>query len=300
MVYVSCSGGLGDIIQTYLSNPVNPEGNNGDDRFPSSNPTMSLWFRRLRSFKDINPDEGVRVVIMSHNPYAHELFTYHPYIDDIEMWKWGLDIEMGNILDEKYGKDGCIHAVYKYEDYKVGHPTIYLSDNEQRMFDKIKNAGCYILVHPFAGAALRMPLGLGEYFRIIKRVLKMGYRVIVVGTSYSKNCPGGYFLGENFDFSRKGLLSLVNLASVRLATVLALTCDGFIGTLSSMILPAWYSRVKTVCIVPTMHDTAIPMKDFIASPNPTGWGLDKKFNKTVMIEHGERVDVKEVARWVCG
>jgi len=301
MVYISCSGGLGDIIQTYLSNPVNPEGLNGDDRFPSSDPTMSLWFRRLENFKEIYPEAHVKLVVMSHNPNAQELFEHHPYIDDIEVWKYHASTQMGNILDEKYGKLGCIHAAYnsKWSELKVSSPHIYLSDTEHRSFERIKNAGEYILVHPFAGAELRMPLSISEHYKIIKRILKEGLRVIVVGESYLKNSSDNHFLSERFDYERKGLLSLVNIASVRLSTVLALGCYGFIGTLSSMILPAWYKKVRTVCVVPTMHDTGITMEEFIAHPNPTGWGFGKPFNKTVMIERGENVNVKDIVRWFC-
>ena len=300
MVYISCSGGLGDIIQTYLSNPANPEGNNGDNRFPSSDPTMSLWFRRLSSFKEMHPDVNVRLVVMSHNPHTQELFEYHPHISDIEVVEWDVNTQLGDRLDEKYGKMGCIHAAYNsaWNSLRVSQPVIYLSDVEHKQLGRIVGNGEYVLIHPFAGAEIRMPLGIGEYLKIAKRIIRCGMNVVVVGESYIKNCKERQLLSEYFDYKLEGLLSLVNVASVRLTAALAMHCSGFVGTLSSMILPAWYSRVKSVCILGTKHDTGIPMEDFIADPNPSGWGLTQPFNKTFMIEHGGAVDTKEVVSWL--
>lgn len=302
MVYISCSGGLGDIIQTYLSNPVNPEGLNGDGRFPSSDPTMSLWFRRLKSFKQLYPNVDVRLVVMSHNPHAQELFQYHPHISDMEVVTWDVNTQLGNMLDEKYGKMGCIHAAYnsEWQGLKIDDPVIYMDDDERRRLDRIVNAGEYVLMHPFAGALLRMPLPVGEYLKIAKRITRRGMRVVVVGESYIKSCAERHMLVENFDYKHKGVLSLVGMASVRLTTALALSCSAFIGTLSSMILPAWYKGVRSVCIVPTMHDTGIPITDFIENPNPSGWGLRQRFNQTYILEPGGTIDIKEAVDWLYG
>ena len=299
MVYISCSGGLGDVVQTYLSNPPKPEGGWGDDEFPSSDPTMSMWFRRLTSFRVCNPDEKIQLVVMSHNPRAVDFFKYHPCIDDIEKWQWKLEVQMGNILDAKYGKEACIHAAYHVYDYEPTTPQVYMTKNEEDALDKIIQNGDYILVHPFAGLELRMPLGVSGYVKIVKRLMKEKQNVVIVGASYTKNCPSGEVLTESFSYRKKRVLNLVNVASVRLAVALALNCSGFVGTLSAMVLPAWYAKTKTVCIVPTLHDTGITMEKFISNPNPSGWGLTQPFNKTFMIEDNDSVDEREVVDWLC-
>jgi ADP-heptose:LPS heptosyltransferase len=162
-----------------------------------------------------------------------------------------------------------------------------MAESEQALVDRLTVTD-YVVIHPFAGRPDRATMPEEGYIPIIDRLIDKGLIVIVIG--------GGK--DEMFTYAAKGLVNLVNKASVRVAVNLVLGCKGFIGSHSSMILPAWYKNVKTVCIVPPYHDGGQPWNEFWDSNNPTVWGAHKEFTKTIMIDVGGKVDPGEVVDWI--
>ena len=284
-VYVSASGGLGDVIQTYLSSPSDPEGSSFVNGYASSDPSMSLWFRRLNDLKRQFPNQKVRLVVSSHNKYSDDLFKFHPCIDEIVEMEWQLH-DFGNRLDAEYGKMACIHRNYNYKYFKATDPVIYLSDEENDVLSKITNNMQYILVHPFAGCKERSVPSLGKYLQMSELLYKHGYHSIYVGA------------GNNLDIDQVGILNLINKASCRLTTALAINASGFIGVHSAMILASWYGNKRSICFAPPYHDTGVSWQEFFGSKNPTTCHADKDFNKTVIVEN-DLVDIEKEVEWIC-
>jgi len=302
-VYISTGGGLGDIIQVYLSTPLHRDKGKAfaDGRFPSSDPVTSLWFRSLWDFKRKHPDKTVTVILETHNPAAQDFFANHPYIDNIVMGEWH-EPTPGDDQKWKLERDGkyCISKLYNYEFYEQEEEaTIYLSSKERAVLNAIKDKGAFIAMHPFAGSVDRMPVSI-DLYKSIADELQKSFNIVVLGKSYTRySTEEGEEFVEVFPKSN-GIISLVDIASTSLSTALVLASSGFVGTHSAMILPAWYAKVPSVCIVPQHHDDGTPWMDFFSSDDPTTWGADKPFNKTIIATGDKDVDIKEVADFING
>ena len=302
-VYIPCGGGLGDVIQSYLASPDNHwiQSHEVPDKFPTSDNYLSLWFRRLESFKFQNQDSSIIVKAMCHNPAITQLFQYHPFIDyteliryeDIGEWWRGECDGYKNIRYYKSNDDDN----RDYEEYIPSEPVIYLSDSEYKYFNSII-CKPFVVIHPFAGLKHRAVLDEKDYINIIDRLIDEGLFPIVIGGTYKRNTLNPEFTNEEFYYETDGMLNLVNRSSVQFNVRLAMECKGFIGTHSSMILPAWYNKVHSVCIVPPTHDGGQAWEEFASSGNPTAWGFKQDFNKTIIVRDKNNIDYEEIIEWV--
>lgn len=283
-VYLGVSGGLGDVVQVYLANPISPGEPGSSKNFPSTDAITSMWFRRLKSFKAMYPDSHVKVVSASHNPYTPELFEQNPFIDSVDVVKWTSAYDP-NMWREDYKGYTSLTSNISYVGFKPEDtPVIYMNDKENKFLDAIVGRGEYIVIHPFAGSGKRVVKPLGFYVDIAKRLSKIGYNIFFVGKGYTQNMDNGGTFIEEFEYNKKGIYSLVGKTSVRFSVNLVMSAGGFIGTHSSMILPAWYKGIKSVCLVPPTNDAGVKWQDFFKTFNPCTWGADKPFNKTIIID----------------
>lgn len=302
-VYLIASGGLGDIFQVYFSNPNRPEDIEVSDRYPSSDPSQALWFRRLRNFKSRHPDIQVSLVLASHNPNSHELFEYDPYIDEIIQKPYSLDLddEGYKVWESEKERENNIQYHHKWSHYQPAPPEIYLGPGEKGIIDAVCNSGPFIAVHPGAGLRCRVVVSISDYRKIIGRLIDSGYKVVVLGKSYKKSIDNiNEVVYESYEDRRRGVLSLVNKVSARVALALSMRCSGFIGSHSALILAAWYAGIKSVCLVPPMHDTKIPFEEFFRGTNPTTWGANREINKTMVINGYRAGLAEEVVGWFGG
>jgi hypothetical protein len=297
-VYIPCGGGLGDVIQVYLSDPHDHSEAMMVDRpneFPTSINFSSLWFRRLEDFKKKNPDSSIIVKALCTNPSVSQLFEYHPCIDRTELLKSNPSKqESSEWWREDYDGYKYICNIedgeMSYKKYKPSYPVIYLDYHERCHADIIIGSSKYIVMHPFAGCKHREVLGFNTYNDIADRFIDAGYRVIVVGSGHEK-------------YPRETSNRFYNLLGypVRTFIYLVLNSAGFVGTHSSMIMPSWWSKKQSVCIVPSTHDDQkTTWKEFIDSNNPTTWGFKQKFNKTLIVEqdHLSPMDIDDIVRWI--
>jgi hypothetical protein len=182
-VYIPCGGGLGDVVQAYLANPLTHDCKIPDDQFQTSNNHLSLWFRRLEDFKYRHPNSSIIIKMACHNPSAKQLFEYHPAVDGIDMIPYTLDD--GAWWENDIDGYRYITYLYDYNNYKWSYPTIYMSDHEALIARQIINRGRYVVLHPFAGLKHREPLGLVWYDKIANEFIRTGYNVIVIGGTYN-------------------------------------------------------------------------------------------------------------------
>jgi len=298
-VYIPISGGLGDVLQVYLSSPSSPVDLSG---YPSSDPTHALWFRRLESLKEAGVSAKIKLIMASHNPHSADLFTHHPCIDGAITRKWMADVDGKKPWELEEERQANIHAVFKYKDYEPREPVVYMSAAEEKLVSSIIKAGRYIVIHPFAGVPTRIAYPPYSYKHVCDYLVDNGFHVVVVGKSYRRS--GAHeSLSEFFRHDRRGVVSLVDVVSVRESVNLVLNADGFIGTHSAMILAAWYKRIKSVCLVPPKHDTGIPFEEFFAldvKENPTGWGANQDFNTTIVVSDWKSILVEDIVGGVLG
>lgn len=311
-VYIPVSGGLGDVIQVYLSDPATPEEWAGfPNKFPSGDPTHAIWFRRLEDFKKCWPDVAVKLIMASHNARSAELFEYHPCIQEVITRPYTTNVVVDGkydwLSDDEYWYN--IHHMYggaeRYAKYKSSSPVIYMSAEERGIVREIVSRGKFVLMHPFAGLRSRAVLPYYRYNQLAKKLNREGYNVVVVGGSFRRNVDGDNSeVAESFRYSGNGIVSLVDRVSVRVSVALALEASGFIGTHSAMILPAWYAKVRSVCLVPPVHDCGLPFLEFFDSvsrdskyPDPTTWGAFQSFSKVVVVNGAGDVSDEEIVEW---
>jgi hypothetical protein len=285
-VFIPCGGGLGDVIQAYLANPEFVDCRIPIDQFQTSDNHVSIWFRRLEDFKKKHPKSIVKVICASHNPASVDFIIEHPCVDSVD-YKPKIDIEQeGRWWEREIDGYKYITYLYNYKDYKSNKPIIYLTEDEYA-FAKELSFHKNIIIFPFAGTTERSPLSESDYIIIIDKLIEKGFTAIVLG--------GG---NGSFSYRKMGVINLVNSCSSRLSTKLVLDAVGFVGVHSSMIIPAWYAKLRSVCIAPTKHDGGQPIEDFINSDNPTAWGFSQQFNKTVIVRDKNNIDYDDIVRWV--
>lgn len=243
------------------------------------------------------------LVVSSHNPFTKDLFEYDPNIDEVIAIPWELPVAREVSIERHRQASGGatgIHRVYFPEFFDTDEGCIYMSPEEGELVERIRSNGKYIVIHPFAGARRRVCYPMSKYQQVIDVLIdNLGYNVIVVGASYKQSCVGGEgaeFV-ELFPYNRDKLAVLVNKVSVRVSISLVLGCSGFIGTHSSMMIAAWCKGIRSVCIAPTVHDTEVSWESFFASQNPTTWGSDKEFNKTIIVRNPDDVLTEDIVRW---
>lgn len=272
-VYFECGGGLGDLIMVYCSTGKEKE-------LPTSDGYASKWFRKLKAIKTKHPSVTTIVVMQNHNAHAKELIKHDPYIDEVHQHPWvppGAPRQKWKIMYR------CvpIESRFNGDDYDVSEPKVYMNKEDRKIVDGVQ--GKFIVIHPFARGSVREVLTIDYYKKIIDDLVDFGYKVVVIGQSYTLQCKKGANIKERFDYEREGLINLVNRCSIRASVNLVFRCSGFIGTHSCMILAAWFKKKKTVCIVPRGK---ADMK-FWKGDSPTVWGLHQSFNKTVYVKTGD-------------
>jgi hypothetical protein len=299
VVFLPCGGGLGDVIMTYLADPISHI-EDGEGCFPSSNHVTSIWLRRLLDFKSIFPDVRTRVIYKGHNPAAGELFNTHPCIDEVDLWPWTVPQEGdGFMWDKKYKGALHINKCYRYEDFDVSDPEVYLTQTENVIVDKIVSKGDYVVIHPFAPWPRQVFRAI-QYNKVVARLIESGVNVVIVGGSYIRSLE--YNIDEEKEehidswsgFTKAGVINLVNRVSARVSIALCMKAAGFIGTHSCMILAAWYKRVQSVLL--------LPGEGFgwsLEVQNPVSrWGIGKSFNEVIWVEPDTILDDEFANRMV--
>ncbi|GAF82089.1 unnamed protein product, partial [marine sediment metagenome] len=115
-------------------------------------------------------------------------------------------------------------------------PTkIYLNEeDENSLVAHIPTKG-YVIMHPFAGDAIRINLPIEEYFSIAKLLIKeFDYRVIIIGgTSQRVIGKISRTINEEFPYEADGIVNLINKVNLRVACSLTLSASHFIGSNSA-------------------------------------------------------------------
>lgn len=275
MIHLEIHGGLGDAAQTYLANPVHEMDFACGGNYPTSDAIFSLWFRRLIHLHELYPNIEFGIVNNCHNKVAGELFKYHPAIS------W--------IAEEIPDGSKLIQDVYfdLYNTFRIDEPIIYLSDEEKEIANKLIDKP-YIAIHLDAGAKERAVYNnYSQLFTLVNKIINKGYYVYLFGNN--KYIP----------FNNTRILDFSKKVSPRLSCFLVMNSKGFIGNHSAMCMVAWYNKVKSAILVPTVHDTGMKFSEFMQyEDNRTTWGFRQSFCKAWIIDHDNDIS-DEIVEWVC-
>jgi ADP-heptose:LPS heptosyltransferase len=148
-------------------------------------------------------------------------------------------------MEESHRAVTPLPHVFNMNEFEDKPMPIYLAPEEQHLLDQVIYQGDYVAVHPFAGEqnrsfAERLP-------DFIDSLVERGLKVVVIGGSYINNKTN---LSEEYNYSPRGVVNLVNIAGVRLSCELVHHAKYFIGSHSCYQMAAWYYRIPSFCLLP--------------------------------------------------
>lgn len=235
-IYIQTGGGLGDIVRCYLKDEP--------------------YWGILKSIKQQNKDTDILVVSSSHNPEVESFFKYNPYINKVKELGWMVD---GRELAKNTARGyALIDTIYSKISARYERPEIFLGPEDMDVYKKVKEAGEYIFVHPFA---MRAAMPLEDFVYMIDEIIDNSkYNIVVVGATHERtarkgatgpNDPGGKLLiKEELEYERPGLFNLTNKANVRIAMRLCQEANGFLGHCSCYNIVAWIHGIKSFVFSP--------------------------------------------------
>jgi len=242
-LYISCGGGLGDLIRSYLKDNVD-------------------W-GYLKPIKETWPNTRIRAIITCHNTAARDFLEYNPYIDEVLAFPYQID---GSPIINKHSQ-GYVHIGKAGMKQAVKHqmPEVYIHPGDEPIYKEIVDRGNYIVINPFGGVPAKKCLPIEEWVLLVDKLIDvLGYNIIATGGSHHRICfknDGGRTrvgtdevrepMEEIFEYEREGLTNLVG-RHVALATKLAMKANGFIGNYSGPLIAPWVAGVKTACFIASL------------------------------------------------
>jgi len=234
-IYFWLHGGLGDVIWAYLQSP------------------QWLSFQAIR---DKNPAARIKAIVISYNRQSAELIRFNPYINEI-------DYHLPN-GEQKKGMRMCDIVAQYAEDFLPYTSTqmhgrnrrqkIYLTDEEKGIVEKIKTAGPYIAVHPFASIDKRQPLPIEGYIPLMDKIIDSS-NIVLLGGTHTRAFGGSgdktLARNETLKYGHKGVFNLIGRTNSRVSTSLVLGATEFVGTWSCYSTACWTMGIKATVITHT-------------------------------------------------
>jgi len=235
-IYLQTGGGLGDIVRCYLKDEP--------------------YWGVLEWIKKQKPSTDIMVVSTSHNPNTKDFFKYNPFVDRMEELGWVVD---GRPLAREAARGyTSIEQIYPGMKPRYQKPEIYLGPEDLETYNRIKAAGKYVFMHPFA---YRSILPLEDFVHAIDRIIdESDLNVVVVGATHERVArpnavypgdPGGKLLvTEELNYERPRLFNLTNKSNVRVAMRLCQESYRFMGHCSCYNIVAWIEGIKSFVFSP--------------------------------------------------
>jgi len=248
-------GGLGDIILTYL------HGYQG-------------W-GYYRSLKTKDPTCKIKLIITSKNPLAHTLFEHDPHINQIRSYPWENPMyytpkeiwkyfpKYRHILWKDPNNRAKEHILLDrnrklFNSLKKETPnSLFLSQNDKKQVDTIKQKS-YVVLHPFAAGKERIVPDIEDYYKIAKEIIsRFGYSIVVLGNNNKPQKPQGEYFEEDFPYTDKKIINLVNKTNLRVNFKLVQRAIAFIGTASCYFcIGVASNRLPAIGFIPPEFESA--------------------------------------------
>jgi ADP-heptose:LPS heptosyltransferase len=233
-VYVRLYAGMGDFYKRYFLHPT--------------------W-ACLKDLKAKHPEVSVHALLSSQTVPALNFVDYHPYLDRVvvpglhprQIKQAGADTFMNGYVPLGPG------AAKRFQ---LEPPPVYLPKKDKVFVDNLtKGKDKYIIVHPFSGDRLgnttRTPIRPVRYIPVIESLIGLGYRVILLGSTWKRKDERGVQIREEtFKWNIKGLTNLIDRTNVRTGAELVKRSSGFVGTASCFMCAAWsIGNIRSVIII---------------------------------------------------
>jgi hypothetical protein len=188
----------------------------------------------------LESDEQATVVLVCHNPFAKELFQWHPKrsrfsVKDLGFWWPNQDAEMSR----KHG----IPREQPYVGMLQERCNLYPSPEDLRVLGELRKCAPYIVMSTSAGSVDRnIPSPICE--QAVDLAIGLGFKVIQVGRTYGESRSEVKLLG------RPGFLNLIDRLSVP-GTALALEgAAGIFTCFSASLLFSWHLKRPVFLLYP--------------------------------------------------
>lgn len=252
----------------------------------------------------LSKDNEVHILLCSHNENAIDFFKYVPFIK-VHMIPWnhstpdyeGIAKSLNATLIARETRAELLMRVK--EKTELRRNDIFLSHQEQSVFDEL-NTQEYIVIHPFAGSKIRMPLRVDAYKKLINLLIdEYNKRVIVIGSSYKRGKRKGNInevvINENLEYKREGLINLTNRTSIRMASKIAANASAFFGNWSAFLCIAWEMKIPSFVFLRKGHIKVMNSKGFVNRWHDKCFAIDcNKFNEDKAIKIAARTYRKEI------
>ncbi len=237
--------------------------------------TLMYTSARYNSLESIGPEERVTIVLMSHNPFAHELFKWHRNaarmeVRDLGFW-WPKEDAEKRAFHKLPSAQPFVYEVQK-------SCRFYPSPEDLATLSYLESLGGYVVVSASAGGTDRnIPAETCE--RAIDVFLEAGYPVVVTGRTY------GDIRKEVPIRPRADVINLIDCLSVP-GTAMALEqASGVFCSHSAMCLLAWHMKRPVFLLYPE----DVRRRDFHSVHQYT---IGKDFPTTMHMEFSEFSDEK--------
>jgi ADP-heptose:LPS heptosyltransferase len=218
----------------------------------------------LQPLKEKYPSVRTMALVCSTNPHAVDLFAHNPYIDVVEYYAWPIN-NKGNLL-----QPGQLHLERILS--KKGYPLmnipsmqklglkpkeciIHLDEADNKELENIiKEAGRYIVVHPFASVIERQVVDPKRYSQLIDRLVQeFDCNVVILGKSYQRSFSSqkgltSYSKEETIQVANSRVFNLVDKTNTRVAIKITQKAIGFVGVLSCFSAISITTRVPAAVL----------------------------------------------------
>ena len=184
----------------------------------------------------------LQVIIHTTCKFSKELFEYNPFFSKIHLVDFREDIKI----------DFPTIKINNYKKISNKVMPVFLSEEESKIIENIKNLGPYIAIHPFAGEDFRAWDKRIDLKNLIKKLKEKGYNVILLGGNHfreAKIIEQRENREELFEYEQEGFYNFTN-HGVRLCFAAVNNSAYFIGSSSAYSTAAWCLGKKSLSIVP--------------------------------------------------
>lgn len=246
-VYVTFGGGLGDAFYTYHKG-------------------LHGW-GYIESLRKKYPQIEIKALCVSHNSNVLQFIKHNPYITKTENFGAMSKYAQHHRKEFWEARRGNAKRLERQRNLlpslKFNRPKVFLDQQDKKVLQMIRNAGPFVLIHPFAGLRGRFSGAEEEYAPLIDQLIdNMNVNVAIIGNSHTRLNAAGKKIPviEKFDYERSGLFNLVNKGNPRLYYSLAKYQEYFIGSWSAYSAASWLHNKLAIVLVPKKSEKKLGKK----------------------------------------
>lgn len=243
--------------------------------------TLIHWSDRYTRLETLGSEERAQIILMCHNPFAKELFLWHPKTTQFDIrdcgfwWPWE-DAEKRKL----HGLGPAQPIVLSRQDAVKFYP----SPEDLEIIETLESFP-YVVVSAGAGGRDRnIPDRI--YEEVVQTVVERGHReyglrVVTVGRTYNETLRS-----EPKFIPRGGIVNLIDRLSVPGTLELIARSVGVFCCFSAVCLSAWYAAKPVFLLYPR----DVRDREFLRPPHQYTFGKDFKTTMHVDFDNYKRSD----------